>query len=109
MDMKHSTSTLCWECNETITEPLCPHCLTKHIQAYVGERRPDLALQMVNSTEAGGIEGEGETTCLCCGQGMNICAHCISSDAYQYLLEKDAALAEDFMGRFDFDLRTTFL
>ena len=102
--MQQDTSTWCLECDETITEPVCPLCLTHRMRTFVEERRPDLAQHLVSPVEEG-----GEIGCIICGKSMNVCAHCVSSDVYTYLIGEDPSLAEEFMGRFDFDLRKTFL
>ena len=101
--MKHSPAASCMECDEIITEPICPECLTQCMRAFVEEHQPELAQQMQSPASSG-----GEMQCLFCSQPMSICAHCISSDMYTFLAEKDESLAEEFMSRFDFDLRRTF-
>ncbi len=47
-----------------------------------------------------------DTTCISCGQGMGLCAHCFSREIYEYLQEKDNTIAKEFASRFDFNLRT---
>ncbi|MFH1683223.1 MAG: hypothetical protein ABIA37_05505 [Candidatus Woesearchaeota archaeon] len=69
---------------------------------FVSEMDEELA------EEIKGFEMEGETGCLFCGQGMAICAHCFSRDVYEYLREKNAVVAEEFLEAFDFELRRDF-
>ncbi|MAF99115.1 MAG: hypothetical protein CMH61_00740 [Nanoarchaeota archaeon] len=89
----------CVECEEVITHPICSECLSSRMRSFVGEHDEELSSQLVGA----GIEGG--TQCLLCHQPMGLCAHCFSRDVYDYLVEKNPALAEEFLSRFDFDLR----
>jgi len=89
----------CVECEEVITNPICTDCLAVRMREFVGTADRKLA------QEIHGFELDGETTCILCGKGMSICAHCFSRDIYDYLEEKNKSLAEEFAARFDFDLR----
>lgn len=97
--MLGNAASSCVVCEEVITNPICPDCLAKNMRAWLAEVRPALA------SEVTGFAMPGETTCIFCGQGMSICAHCFSHDIYEQLAEKDAKTAREFMARFDFELR----
>ena len=90
----------CLDCDDIITNPICPDCLAKKMRLVVGEHNPDLAKEIISTTV------DGETTCITCGAGMGICAHCFSKDIYELLVEKSYTHTKEFMSRFDFFLRT---
>ncbi len=94
-----SLSSQCVVCNETISNPICPGCLTKRMKLVVKHYNPELAKNIV------AVDFPGETKCLFCGDEMGLCAHCFTRDTYDYLLENDKELAEVFLTRFDFELR----
>src|SRR3989344_9326726 len=102
--MTLAASYACMECDEVITEPICSGCLSKRMQEFVGESDPELAKEIENL-----VVPEGDSPCLFCGKKMNLCAHCFSREVYTFLQEKNPEVAEIFMGRFDFDLRRSFL
>ncbi len=93
----------CIQCDEPITNPICPDCLAKQMRAWLSEIAPSL------SKEISGFGMDGEIACIFCGNSMSICAHCFSKDIYEQLKEKDAKIAREFMSRFDFDLRRELL
>lgn len=91
---------LCRECHEVITQPLCSDCLAQSMRKLVSEYDASLTPWI-----QGCGEEEGQTFCLFCGNSMNLCAHCFSKEVYDFLLEKNPAVAEIFLNRFDFELR----
>ncbi|MBT4651120.1 hypothetical protein HOC13_01210 [Candidatus Woesearchaeota archaeon] len=93
----------CVECEETITQPICGECLAVRMKNMVGEYDTKLAKDIA------GLNVEGETKCIFCGEGMGLCAHCFSKDIYEYLAEKNIKIAKEFLSRFDFDLRRVFI
>ena len=100
--MTLAVSHSCIECDDVITEPICPGCLSKRMQQFVEESDPELAKEIENL-----VVPEGNALCLFCGKKMNICAHCFSREVYEFIVEKNSLLAEDFIGRFDFELRSS--
>ncbi len=98
--MINAPFTRCVECNEVITNPLCSACLAPAMQEMLGEHDPTLAQAVI------GADIEGETCCIRCGRQMGLCAHCFSSEIHEFLQERNAAVAAEFAGRFDFELRT---
>ena len=91
----------CTICAETITNPICPDCLTSRISSWLREVNPALAKKLKPFP----IKTEDGEPCLFCGQKMNVCAHCVCYDLYEFLAEHDLKLAKEFAARFDFDLR----
>ncbi len=97
-------SASCIECDEVMTEPMCPNCLQQRMQMMVSEYDGEIAELLQPSA----LEATEGIICLFCRKTMNRCAHCVSKDIYLFLEEKNPELADEFMGRFDFDLRRTF-
>ena len=89
----------CVECDEIITNPLCPQCLVQEMVVQIGEHDCSLARKIKS------INISGDTICISCHQPMGICAYCCSKDVYEYLVEKKPSLAKEFLNRFDFELR----
>ncbi len=73
------------------------------MKAMVAESRPDLA------EEIDPMNFAGESTCIQCSKDFSLCAHCFSKDIYFQLKEKDEAIAQEFMRRFDFELRVALM
>jgi hypothetical protein len=93
----------CIDCGHTITNPICPECLTKQMQIMLSEKDPSL-MGDISPPKIG-----GETLCLSCGQEMGLCAHCFSRDIYEFLKAKNSPAAEDFLAKFDFSIRQLFV
>ncbi len=93
----------CIDCNDIITNPVCPECLATQMKVMVAEYDEKLAGDIVV------CDVEGETRCMHCSKLMGLCAHCFSRDVYEQLAEKNESLADEFMARFDFNLRESFV
>ena len=89
----------CIECDEIITNPICPECLAERMKIVVQEHDPKLA------EEISGIEIDGATQCISCGKNMGLCTHCFSKDVYEFVEEQNPVLSREFIARFDFELR----
>lgn len=90
----------CIECREGITNPICPDCRATEIESW----RPWLK-HILPTPET--YVGDG-VRCMFCGKLMSICAHCYTKDIYNYLVEEEPEIAEEFMDIFDFGLREEF-
>ncbi len=99
MTFSSSPLNTCVECEEIITNPICPECLTKRMKKVIGEYNKVLAEEIFASNIP------GETRCLFCGKGMALCARCFSKDVYSFLEQKDTGAAQEFLSRFDFEIR----
>ncbi|MBI2112644.1 hypothetical protein HYT52_03870 [Candidatus Woesearchaeota archaeon] len=102
--MELATANTCIECDDIITEPICPECLAHRMQEFVHYFDQKLAEEIESL-----VVEDGETSCIFCGKKMNLCAHCFSKEIYQFLQEKNPQAAEEFLGRFDFDLRRNMI
>lgn len=90
---------MCIRCDNTISNPLCNICLAERMVLSVSEQDPKLA-GFIN-----GFKVEGETKCISCGEKTGLCANCFSRDIYEFLTEKNPAVAKSFLGQFDYGLR----
>ena len=93
----------CVECNEVIGTPLCSLCLADEARAVVGQHDSDLAKKIL------GFKMEGSVSCLSCGEKMGLCPRCFCRDVYLYLRDNNKPVAEEFLSRFDFNLRKEFV
>ncbi|MBT4446473.1 hypothetical protein HOA92_02910 [archaeon] len=92
----------CIDCTEIISNPICSECLGKQMKQMLGEIDPSLAEKIVTSNYA------GDTHCIGCGSEMSLCAHCFSKDVYEQIKELNEVAAEEFLARFDYDLRVIY-
>ena len=69
----------------------------------VAEKNPELA------EEIDAPQIEGESTCLHCNKSMGLCAHCFCKDVYYQLIGKDKEIAQEFLSRFDYELRVNLI
>ena len=91
----------CTLCAETITNPICPDCLTSRVFSWLSE----INLKLAQEIKTFNLSIEEGSSCIFCSQKMNVCAHCFSRDVYEFLAENDLQLAKEFAARFDFELR----
>lgn len=99
-----SPQSRCVVCDEAITNPICPNCLEKEMQYWILERDPFLADSFRNSGKLETETYNEETTCVICGNNMNMCAHCFCKDVLEWLTEKNTELGREFEKHFDFEI-----
>ncbi|MAG60316.1 hypothetical protein CL619_00870 [archaeon] len=92
----------CIDCTEVISNPVCSECLGNQMKQVLGEIDPALPDRIVTSNFA------GDTHCISCGSEMGLCAHCFSKDIYYQIKDVNSVAAEEFLARFDYDLRVMF-
>lgn len=97
--------TLCIECREGITNPICPACLAREMESW----EPTIKSIILSADDTNDYGEADWAKCVFCGMGMNICAHCYCKDVYESLLETDPKIAEKFIETFDFGLREEFI
>ena len=90
----------CIECREGITNPICPDCLAREMESWHPEMKSILLTPDTEDTYV----GEG-VRCIFCGRLMSICAHCYSRDIYDYIVEAEPEMAEEFIDIFNFGLK----
>ena len=101
-DNKNAVFHRCIDCSEVISNPVCSECLGKQMKQVLGEIDPSLPNKIVTSNFA------GDTHCIGCGSEMGLCAHCFSRDVYEQIKDVNEAAAEEFLARFDYDLRVMY-
>ena len=89
----------CVECDDIITNPVCPNCLAAQMMVMIGEYDHKLVEYIK------GISIDGNTTCIICNQRMGLCAYCFSKDIYEFIKDKNQKIGQEFLQRFDFELR----
>jgi hypothetical protein len=93
----------CIDCDDIITNPVCSECLATQMKVMISEYDENLAQDIVV------CDVEGATLCMHCTKPMGLCAHCFSRDVYEQISQKNGDLADEFMARFDFNLRESFV
>ena len=93
----------CIECQQAMTNPICPRCLSKEIKTWLREKVPEL----VHIIGPAPKYGTG-TRCMFCGKDMAICAHCFSKEVYLEVVKLKPELSEEFISCFNYSLREEF-
>jgi len=94
---------LCVECEEAITNPVCPECLAEGIAAWAGEHAgPAVATAVFNVTESLAYR-MGSTNCIKCRTPMGLCTYCYTNALIDVLKSHPVLLAQ-FLYFFSFDL-----
>jgi len=99
--------TLCHECGEVITEPICEECFEKQIYVWIREKNmgpteKKAVLDFVKKTTKNmGILPESNFYCIICSRKMNsICSYCLMKITHNKL--SDYVEKEELMLVFNF-------
>jgi hypothetical protein len=92
----------CIDCEEIISNPICSECLGMQMKQMLGEIDSTLPDKIVTSNLS------GDTKCISCGSEMSLCAHCFSKDVYEQIKDFNPKAAQEFIARFDYDLRVMY-
>ena len=93
----------CIQCQEAITNPICPDCIEKEIIAWLNDKAPAL----IPSIENKGNESVTAwvTRCIVCNNKMGLCGHCYTKDVVEIIRNnKNRMLEEEFVNLFNFEL-----
>ncbi len=88
----------CVLCRETVTNPLCPDCISEGIEQWLKESGlPSYAPTVT------GVEGE---QCIRCDKKIDVCLYCHTKQIYEWLKERKTSklLLREFVDFFHFDL-----
>jgi len=97
---------MCVLCDEAITNPICLDCLQRSMEQWALGIKPGIVQDIkMKSFIFKAYDHEG-TTCVVCGNNINICAHCFCKDIYEWLLEKHPETAESFLVSFNYEIRS---
>jgi hypothetical protein len=94
----------CVECDEVVTQPLCPGCLSRGVASWLQEKvpeRPELLLQLQDLTEESVVSGE--TTCIKCGSPMGLCSACYTNGLHMWMKRALPLHAAEFLALFSLD------
>ena len=92
----------CMECDEAITNPVCPECLAEGIAAWAGERLGPAAADAVFDLSHTIAYRHGKTWCIKCFTPMGLCTYCFTKELVSMLEAHPATLAQ-FLYYFSFD------
>jgi hypothetical protein len=70
----------CLECGEVISNPICPGCLADEMEDLLGREHPEAQLVVREARNAFETAGNELTTCILCGNQINICPYCFMED-----------------------------
>ena len=88
------TSGTCFVCNEVITNPICPECLKKQMKIWLTNKAPKLTpileIQALSEPEEDNIK------CILCGEGMEICNYCYTTEIHELIKLHEPRLAQEF-------------
>lgn len=92
----------CVECDENITNPICPDCLSEGIACWMGERLgPAAASAVFEITAALSYPGEN-ISCIKCVSPMHLCGYCFTNELMDILKGHPVVLAQ-FLFHFGFE------
>ena len=94
----------CKVCNEGISNPICPECLEKQMQAFFGERIGITNTFAKKLATVATLWMDGASWCIICGKEMGVCAHCYSADVFDEVREEYPELEEEFLTHFNYYL-----
>ena len=92
----------CRDCEDVITNPVCPGCLSRGIEQWALIWMPEL----LSHIQLNPAFGTG-TRCIMCKRDMSQCAHCFSKEIYELVVRSIPELGEEFLQSFNFQLRET--
>lgn len=82
--MTKNIHAICEECNEAVTNPICPSCLEREAVIWLSEIGKENFIAKVNEKMAplkskkGEDSLEEEINCIICGKSLTVCPHCAS-------------------------------
>lgn len=103
--MTQNIHAICEECNEAITNPVCPDCLEKEVIAWLRERqREDLILKIndrMSLLKKQSRESECKVKCIICKTDFGICSHCTSRQLLK-VFQREKRLINNFLTLFSY-------
>lgn len=104
--MRQDLHAICEECDEAITNPICPDCLERQVIAWLGEigGKEGLILKVKDRMELvkkQSKENDSNVSCILCGKKLGICPHCASKELLR-IFQKEKRLLERFLTLFSY-------
>ncbi len=103
-------TSLCTNCVQVMTNPLCPACFSRHIGYWLRDK--NLSQKQIRDIMAGLIrvvrdaeDSPADTSCIVCGaKKVNLCTYCFTNKAKE-VVEKNLN-DKDVINEFDDDFET---
>ena len=92
----------CLVCGEVISNPLCPGCLAEEMEDLLGREHPEAQLIVREARDAIMEAGNELTTCILCGQQINICPYCFMEEMRGLLDQAYPRTGEKLTERFGY-------
>ena len=96
---------MCVLCDEAITNPICLDCLQRGMEQWALEIKGSIVAELRSMVSIFKAYNHKGTTCVVCGNNINICAHCFCKDVYEWLLAEHKEIAENFLVCFNYEIR----
>ena len=96
----------CVLCEEYITNPLCPTCISEQVIDWLGERMPNLVKEFKQESVSLSLGLFNNNSCIKCKGFMDICTYCYTEHVLEWLQSKNVSedLISEFLRFFHFDL-----
>ena len=99
-----NTASTCAVCSEGISNPICPECLEKQMQAFFGERVGKANTYVKKLTKIAMLHNDRASWCIKCGKEMGVCTHCFSSEVFDMVSQEYPELEHEFLLHFNYYL-----
>lgn len=96
----------CFVCQEAITNPICPSCLTKEIKIWLEDINSSLVKEFKKKVKYDTIT-KTDTKCILCNNYTDTCPYCFTELVYFWLKEKHPEFVESFLTYFNYDFERT--
>ncbi len=112
--MPRTESSLAWEfkefprdevcviCAEVITNPICVDCLEREMEHWLMDKKPKLVSLIRDTTKSFKSYTHYVTTCIICGNNMNVCVHCYAKEISEFIGSN--RLTKEFLTQFNYNL-----
>lgn len=103
--MIQDINAICEECDEAITNPICPDCLERQAVAWLMERKKDFLIKKVkekmNNIKKQSSDSDSNVNCIICKNKISICPHCTSKEILK-VMQKEKRIFGDFLNLFNY-------
>ncbi len=92
----------CTQCEEVITNPVCPHCLSEEMEQWLHEQGAREVVEVV-SVFTSGVARRGSVSCILCNRPMHLCTYCYTEEVLCFI-KHDERLLSQYLTYFNYDL-----
>jgi hypothetical protein len=108
-ERKMSSEDRCVICDEAITNPICPDCLSRQVTYWAHENNSSIMPVLVRVGDSVKEFTHDNTSCVICKKDMNVCPHCYCSEIYSWLIEsRHRRMSKKFLKHFNYELDYRF-